>query len=218
MEKFTRHEGHAVPLLLDNVNTDQIIPSREMKRVSKAGLGDGLFANLRYADAASGGRTPNDTFVLNHERYRNATILLSGRNFGCGSSREHAVWALHEFGFRVIIAESFGTIFYENCIANGVLPVVLPREAIQAIAQSGDATSAAPRLVVDLHEKSVNSAAGSVSFDLEEAKRELLIAGLKPIDVVMQHRDDIDRFVAHDREQRPWAYDYPSPREKGLQP
>ncbi len=215
MEKFTRHEGLAMPMLADNVNTDQIIPSREMKRVSKEGLGDGLFANLRYADAALGGRTPNEEFVLNDARYRDATILLSGANFGCGSSREHAVWALHEYGFRAIIAESFSTIFYENCIANGVLPVVLAREDIRRIAEAVEATEA-PRLIIDLHQKSIDTPTGSLSFDLEEAKRELLIGGLKPIDVVMQHRDDIERFVSTDRRLRPWAYDLPDVKAKEL--
>ena len=205
MEKFIRHEGSAAPLLIDNVNTDQIIPSREMKRVSKEGLGEGLFANLRYADAASGGRTPNPDFVLNHPHHRDASILLSGKNFGCGSSREHAVWALHEFGIRAILAESFGSIFHENCIANGILPVVLERAHIERLAEAGPVP-----IVIDLEAKAIETPHGRLSFDLEDSKRALLIAGLKPIDVVMRHRDEIDRFVADDRLRRPWVYDHPA--------
>ncbi len=213
MEKFTRHEGIAVPLFIDNVNTDQIIPSREMKRVSKEGLSDGLFANLRYSDAAEGGRTPNRQFVLNHPHYAEASILVSGGNFGCGSSREHAVWALHEYGFRVIIAESFGSIFFENCIANGILPVALEREHIQRLVEAAE--SEPQNLVIDLHEKAVETSSGRLSFELEEAKRELLIAGLKPIDVVMKHSKEIDRFVTRDHKRRPWVYDHPALVAKG---
>ena len=215
MEKFTKHEGVAVPLLIDNVNTDQIIPSREMKRVSKEGLADGLFANMRYADAAQGGRAPNRRFVLNHPNYINASILVSGGNFGCGSSREHAVWALHEYGFRAIIAESFGTIFFENCIANGVLPVVLDREHIQTITDAIEAASEPHSLTVDLEEKAVEAPSGRYDFELEEAKRELLIAGLKPIDVVMKHGKEIDRFVTRDHKRRPWVYDHPALAARG---
>ena len=216
MEKFTRHEGIVVPLLIDNVNTDQIIPSREMKRVSKEGLSEGLFANLRYADAAEGGRTPDRKFVLNHPHYADASILLSGGNFGCGSSREHAVWALHEYGFRAIIAASFGTIFFDNCIANGILPVVLAREHIEQIAQTVEAAAEPHSLVIDLQEKAIETPSGSHSFDLEEAKRELLIGGLKPIDVVMKHRKEIDRFVTRDHKRRPWVYDHPALAAKRL--
>jgi len=201
MERFIRHEGIAVPLLIDNINTDQIIPSREMKRVSKKGLGDGLFANMRYSDAAAGGRTPNSDFMLNHARYRGATILLAGSNFGCGSSREHAVWALHEYGFRVIVAVSFGTIFFENCIANGILPITLARPDIERI------TEAAVPIEVDLEQKMLTTNAGPLAFDLEERKRQLLIAGLKPLDLALQHQDAIAGFIARDRTVRPWVYD-----------
>lgn len=202
MRPFTQHEGTAAPLLIDNVNTDLIIPSREMKRVSKDGLADGLFANLRYSDAADGGRTPNPEFILNHPRHRDASILISGRNFGCGSSREHAAWALSEFGIRAIIAESFGSIFHENCLANGILPVVMERDMIERLV---DADS--EPLVIDLEAKTIASPLGQLTFDLDDSKRAMLIAGLKPIDMVMRHRDDIDRFIARDRIRRPWAYD-----------
>lgn len=210
MERFTRHEGLTAPLLIDNVNTDQIIPSREMKRVSKDGLGEGLFANMRYADAAAGGRTPNPDFVLNQDAHRDASILVSGKNFGCGSSREHAAWALHEFGIRAIIAESFGAIFHDNCIANGILPVVLQREHIERLASQG-----AVRIVIDLGARSLETPDAALPFELEDSKRALLLAGLKPIDLVMQHRDEIDRFIAADRSARPWVYDHPAHQAEG---
>jgi len=140
---FTTHIGTAAPLIRDNIDTDQIIPSREMTSVSKTGLSDGLFAGQRYIED----RVENPEFILNQELYRGATILLSGKNFGCGSSREHAVWALKEYGFRVIIAESFGDIFYNNCVRNGILCVQLEGKII---ASFGDIVS------IDLPRQLVN--------------------------------------------------------------
>ena len=130
MKPFTLHTGIAAPLLRDNVDTDQIIPSREMKSVTKTGLGKGLFAGQRYLPNG----LPNPDFVLNQADYKAATILLSGKNFGCGSSREHAVWALKEYGFRAVIAESFGEIFYNNCIRNGILCVQMSKAKIVNLA------------------------------------------------------------------------------------
>ena len=124
------HIGIAVPMLLNNIDTDQIIPSKEMKKVSKNGLAEGLFAGQRYTPNEHHKRALNPDFILNQKPYEDATILLSRKNFGCGSSREHAVWAMREFGFKVIIAESFGSIFRTNCLRNGVLPISLYGEAI----------------------------------------------------------------------------------------
>ena len=131
-EKFEQHRGVAAPMVQANIDTDAIIPSREMKRVSKQGLGEGLFAGWRYSEV--GGREPNPDFVLNRPEYRGCSILLAGPNFGCGSSREHAVWALKEFGIRAILAPSFGAIFANNCIRNGLLPLVIDEAVIAAIA------------------------------------------------------------------------------------
>jgi len=130
LQPLKRHTGIAIPMLLNNIDTDQIIPSREMKKVSKNGLSEGLFAGQRYLDSKSNNREPNPDFVLNKAQYQDATILLSCKNFGCGSSREHAVWAMLEYGFRVIIAESFGTIFRTNCLRNGILPITLKHDVI----------------------------------------------------------------------------------------
>lgn len=132
MEPLSQHTGIAVQLMRDNVDTDLIIPSREMKKVSKKGLGEGLFANRRYLPDS---RRPDRDVPLNDPARDGASILISGRNFGCGSSREHAIWALHEYGIRVIIAESFGAIFYDNCIANGLLPCVLPGDVIARLVE-----------------------------------------------------------------------------------
>jgi len=139
MRAFTQHRGVALPLMTENINTDVIIPSREMQRVSKAGLADGLFANIRYTN---GKRQPDTNFLLNQTDYSNASILLLGRNAGCGSSREHAVWALWDYGFRVVIAESFASIFFDNCVANGILPVVLPQGQSQPYFRCGAVRSA----------------------------------------------------------------------------
>ena len=131
-EPLKHHTGVVAVLMRDNIDTDQIIPSREMKTVSRSGLGQGLFAGWRYTNPAT--RTPNPGFVLNHEVQKAASILISGENFGCGSSREHAVWALQEFGFRVIIAKSFGEIFHGNCVRNGVLPITLSADLVDRLA------------------------------------------------------------------------------------
>jgi 3-isopropylmalate/(R)-2-methylmalate dehydratase small subunit len=201
--RFTRHTGIAAPFLNDNTSTDTIIPSREMKRVSKKGLGEGLFANLRYSDT---GRTPDPSFVLNRPEYAGASVLLVGRNFGSGSSREHAVWALDDFGIRVIIGESFGTIFYNNCIANGLLPVQLDSEAISSIAAWCEKDPQASLVSADLEQQTVEAGGRSFPFEIAAAERDMLLGGLSPIDVTLQHRDAIVGFMKHDREARPWLH------------
>lgn len=200
MKPFTTHTGVAAPLIIDNVDTDQIIPSREMKRVSKLGLGDGLFAGWRY-DYEDGERTgENESFVLNEPRYRDASILLSGKNFGCGSSREHAVWALLDFGIRVVIAESFGRIFRNNCARNGLLTIELSASDIERI-------RAEERVIVDLVTQRVELPIGGiVPFSVDSGDREMLLNGQDYIEFALQYADEIDDFVAHDRQKRPWAY------------
>lgn len=189
MTPFTRHTGTAAPMLRDNIDTDQIIPSREMKTVSKTGLKGGLFAGQRYLE----GRTPNPKFILNKDEYRDASIILSCQNFGCGSSREHAVWALKEYGFRAIIAESFGEIFYNNCVRNGILCVQLTAEQIAALGRS---------VSINLAEQTVNG----IGFNLPEGDKAMLIGGLDPIAMTLQHQSDIDAHVAKDKRARSWVY------------
>lgn len=205
MEKFTLHRGIAVPLIRLNIDTDAIIPSREMKAVSKTGLAGGLFAGWRYLDETS--RTPNPDFALNRIEYKAATILLSGKNFGCGSSREHAVWALKEYGFRAIIASSFGAIFYGNCIRNGLLPITLDDAIIKKIAAAMHANSATPQLTLDLQNQTVMAPDGEIfSFEIAGPHREMLLKGLDPIALTLKLEADITGFQRRDRALRPWAY------------
>lgn len=203
MEPFTTLTAVAAPLLRDNIDTDAIIPSREMRSVSKKGLANGLFAGWRYR--AIGGRDPDPSFVLNGPA-RDAQILVTGANFGCGSSREHAVWALREYGFRAIIAPSFNPIFRGNCLANGVVPVILPVAAIEEIAAG---LEAAPdtALTVDLLTMKVGSSQGfEAPFALEAEARDALLAGHDPIQRTLQLEPAIRAFRATDQANRPWAY------------
>ncbi len=205
MEKFTRLTAVAAPLLRINVDTDAIIPSREMKRVSREGLSEGLFAGWRYQ--APGSREENPDFILNREPFRHARILLSGLNFGCGSSREHAVWALHEWGIRAIIAPSFGSIFHGNCIRNGIVPVVLSDSAVEDLARQVAADPAANQVTVDLTTDTVIAPDGSsLPFSLPAADRQMLLEGLDAIAVTAKRDPEILAFQARDRERRPWIY------------
>ena len=191
----------AVPLLRENIDTDAIIPSREMKTVSKTGLADGLFAGWRYRTL--GGRDPDPAFVLNQPRFREARILIGGSNFGCGSSREHAIWALAEYGFRVIVAPSFSPIFQANCVRNGVAPIVLLQEAVEALANAaerGDPVS------VDIETRSISTTASSWSFDMDDEARMMLIEGLDAIELTLKRRDEIEAFRSKDLADRPWVY------------
>lgn len=204
MDRFTTHKGIAAPLLRNNIDTDAIIPSMEMKRVSKRGLSSGLFAAWRYQDIRS--REPNPEFVLNQPAYRGASILLGGRNFGCGSSREHAVWALEEFGIRVLVAPSFGTIFSANCVANGLLPACLPESDIQALADWVAADPREHQLEVDLPARSIRTSNGKAyPFGVLDADAEMLASGLDPIDLTLQLEARIEAFEKADRKERPWV-------------
>jgi len=205
MRPFDVLTAVAAPLIRANVDTDAIIPSREMKSVSKHGLAGGLFAGWRYTTI--GGRDPDPRFVLNQPAYAGAQILLSGENFGCGSSREHAVWALLEYGIRAVIAPSFAPIFYGNCVRNGVLPVRLEAAAIARLAGAVAPDPQAHRLSVDLVHQRVTGPDGlEFGFVIERAEREMLLEGLDAIDLTLKHRDTIEAFRARDRGQRPWIY------------
>ncbi len=206
MKKFTVHRGVAAPLLRVNVDTDAIIPSREMKLVSKQGLGEGLFAAWRYT--SPGGRDPEPGFVLNRPEYAGASILLSGRNFGCGSSREHAVWALAEYGVRAIIAPSFGVIFQGNCERNGILPVVLDDAAVQAIAAEVEPDPQNCQVEIDLERQQVVSPCGhSYSFDIPPSSRQMLLQGLDQIGSTLCRLDEIETFEQGLRQRRPWLFE-----------
>jgi 3-isopropylmalate/(R)-2-methylmalate dehydratase small subunit len=197
--------GVAAALLRDNINTDTIIPSREMKTVSRDGLAAGLFADWRYT--AVGGRELVADFVLNDARYHGAQILLTGANFGCGSSREHAAWALAEFGFRAIVAQGFNPIFRNNAVLNGIAPIVLPQDAIAALARCVDAGPAENPLTIDLRVLKLFDAAGNAwPFMLDGEALAALRDGLDAIDLTLRHATAINLFRENDRKLRPWAY------------
>ena len=207
-QPLTVHRGIAAPLLRRNIDTDTIIPSREIQRVSKAGLGQGLFAGWRYLDP--GGRDPDPEFVLNRDEYRDASILLAGANFGCGSSREHAVWALREFGIRVVLAPSFGSIFHNNCIVNGILAVTADEAAISRLADWVQADPGRNQLEVDLENQRIAwNTDELLTFEIEPARRRLLLEGLDSIAVTMLEASAIDAFESTDRAARPWVYRLP---------
>ena len=200
MRAFDEHVGVAVPLPEDNINTDVIIPSREMRSVSKSGLADGLFAPWRYLDPDS--REENPSFAMNKTTYRDASILIAGKNFGCGSSREHAVWALMEAGFRVIIAESFATIFYNNALRNGLLAIALDRRLVDALV----APVRVETLSVNLADQTISAGAMVVRFDIDPDAKEMLLEGMDEISLTQRNAASIDTFERRDRENRPWIY------------
>lgn len=203
MRAFTRITGIAAPLLRANVDTDAIIPSREMKQVSKKGLAEGLFAGWRYRSPES--REPDPEFVLNRQPFDRAVILLAGRNFGCGSSREHAVWALLEWGIRVIIALSFGAIFRANCIRNGLLPVILDESDVEALTERVLQDPEGTPVTVDLVSCRVSARDIEIRFQVPPRDRQMLLEGLDPVEATLRHLPEIEAFEAADRGLRPWV-------------
>ncbi len=212
MEKFTVVEGIAVPLDRPNVDTDAIIPKQFLKSIQRSGFGPNLFDEWRYLDQGEPGRDNssrplNPDFVLNDPRYRGAKILLARENFGCGSSREHAVWALLDYGIRVVIAPSFADIFFNNCFKNGVLPIVLPPEQVQQLFQS---TAATPGYVlyVDLPMQQIHTPDhGALNFVVDAFRKDCLIRGLDDIGLTLQHADAIRAFEQKRRADAPWLFD-----------
>ncbi len=192
MEPFTKLTGLVAPLDRVNVDTDQIIPKQFLKRIERTGFGPFAFYDWRFLPDGS----PNPEFELNRPEYQGATILVAGRNFGCGSSREHAPWALNEYGFRTIIAPSFADIFHNNCIQNGMLPVVLPEEQVNELLRRAQERSGY-QATVDLVEQRVTDDDGfSASFDIDPFVRERLLNGLDDIGMTLTHDDDISAYEA----------------------
>lgn len=205
MQKFRTLTSVAAPIMRVNIDTDAIIPSREMKGVTKDGLSIGMFANWRYTDVDA--RIENPDFILNRAPFRDAEILLSGENFGCGSSREHAVWALKEWGVRCVIAPSFGTIFYGNCVRNGILPIILAEDVVKAFAEATERDAMAAQVSVDLPQQTVTGPDGDQhSFEIAPADKEMLVEGLDPIGLTLKRDDEILAFRERDRSERPWVY------------
>jgi 3-isopropylmalate/(R)-2-methylmalate dehydratase small subunit len=207
MQRFTTLRAIAAPILGENIDTDVIIPIARMVGNSARGtLGPWCFGPLRYRPDGS----PNPDFVLNREPYFRAQMLLTGVNFGCGSSREAAVWALSEFGIRCVIGSSFGDIFFNNCFQNALLPVVLERAAVESIAAEAEAGSGQEPVVVDLVAMAVTAPSGRRhGFHVEKRRREALLEGLDEIAMSLRHAAEIAAFQAQDREQRPWIYARP---------
>jgi 3-isopropylmalate/(R)-2-methylmalate dehydratase small subunit len=203
MESLVRVRGIAVPMLRINIDTDQITPGRELIRVHREGYAASLFSNLRYV----GDRTPNPEFILNREPWLRGTILLADRNFGCGSSRESAPKALREYGFRAVIAPSFGGIFFNNSFRNGLLPVELPIEQVRALADQMEAAGGRAEVEVDLDAQTVTAPDGTrFSFESPQVLREMLLRGVDEIDVTLARSAEIDAYRERDRSRRPWAY------------
>jgi 3-isopropylmalate/(R)-2-methylmalate dehydratase small subunit len=195
-DPLVRLQSVAIPLIVDNIDTDIIIPSREMKGTGKTGLAAGLFANWRYTDPV--GRVENPDFPLNRAGYRTARILKAGANFGCGSSREHAAWALAEWGIRAILAESFNPIFFGNCVRNGIAPLALSRPLLETLPDP---------VTVDLEALTVTGADGLAHpVTLPEEARQMLILGLDPIALTLREADSIAAWAEADRQSRPWAW------------
>jgi 3-isopropylmalate/(R)-2-methylmalate dehydratase small subunit len=203
MESLVRVRGIAVPMLRINIDTDQITPGKELLRVHREGHAASLFANLRYV----GDRRPDPAFILNREPWSKGTILLADRNFGCGSSRESAPKALREFGFRAVIAPSFGGIFFGNSFRNGLLPVELPIEQVRVLAGQMEASGGNAEVEVDLENQAVTAPDGTrFAFSSPKVLREMLLRGVDEIDVTLSRAARIDAFRGRDRARRPWAY------------
>jgi 3-isopropylmalate/(R)-2-methylmalate dehydratase small subunit len=201
MDKFTKLEGVAAPLRIVNVDTDMIIPKQYLKTLKRTGLAKGLFSEMRYKDDGS----ENPDFVLNKPAYRNAKILVADNNFGCGSSREHAPWALMDFGIRCVISTQFGDIFYNNCFKNGVLPIKVSAEDLEKLFDDAE-RGANATLSIDLEKQEIRGPDGGVvKFDIDPHRKHCMLNGLDDVGLTKQKQAKIDSFEEHSRAARPWA-------------
>ena len=201
MVKFETLTGIAAPMPLVNIDTDMIIPKQFLKTIKRSGLGVNLFDEMRFD--RSGNEIPD--FVLNQPQYREAEILVAGDNFGCGSSREHAPWAIKDFGIRCVISTSFADIFYNNCFKNGILPIALPAEAVDVLMKDAE-KGANARMTVDLENQTVTTSDGEAfSFEVDAFKKRCLLEGLDDIGLTMEKAANIDTFEAQARQARPWV-------------
>ena len=201
MQKFDKLTGVAAPMAIVNIDTDMIIPKDYLKTIARTGLGKGLFADIRYN--RDGSEVPD--FVLNKPAYRNAEILVAGDNFGCGSSREHAPWALLDFGIRCVISTSFGDIFYNNCFKNGVLPIRVTPEQLELLLDDAE-RGANARISIDLEAQEIRGPdGGMIHFDIDPFRKHCLINGLDDIGLTMEKETSIVGFEAKNAAERPWA-------------
>ena len=201
MEKFKTLNAVAAPLPIINIDTDMIIPKDYLKTIKRTGLGEGLFAEMRFNDDGS----PNESFVLNKPAYSGAEILVAGDNFGCGSSREHAPWALLDFGIRCVISTSFADIFYNNCFKNGILPIKVSQEELDMLMDDAE-RGANSKLTVDLENQTISGPdGGTISFDIDADRKHRLLEGIDDIGETLAKEKDIDAFEAKNSQARPWA-------------
>ena len=201
MEKFEKMTAVAAPMPLINIDTDMIIPKQFLKTIKRSGLGVSAFHEMRYQMDG----TENPDFILNQEAYRDANILVAGDNFGCGSSREHAPWALLDFGIRCVISTSFADIFYNNCFKNGILPIVVKEEELKLLMQDAEKGSNA-RMIVDLENQQIETSDGEImKFDIDQHQKHCLINGLDDIGLTMEKVKSIDTFEAKMAQNVPWV-------------
>ena len=201
MDKFKNINGVAAPMPLINIDTDMIIPKLFLKTIKRSGLGVNLFDEMRYDDD----RNEIPDFVLNKPAYRDAEIIVAGDNFGCGSSREHAPWALKDFGIRCVVSTSFADIFFNNCFKNGILPIILPKEQVDILMTDAE-RGANVRMTVDLEKQEITSSDGTViSFEVDAFKKHCLLEGLDDISLTMAKEKSIDAFEAAASTSRPWV-------------
>jgi 3-isopropylmalate/(R)-2-methylmalate dehydratase small subunit len=211
VEKLTTVTGIVMPLDRANVDTDAIIPKQFLKSIKRSGFGPNLFDEWRYLDHGEPGmdnsqRPLNPDFILNQPRYKGASILLARENFGCGSSREHAPWALQDYGFRVVIASSYADIFFNNCFKNGILPIKLNAEQVDRLFQETEAQEGY-QLVIDLEAQTIRIPAGeSIAFDVDEFRKHCLLNGLDDIGLTMQHVDEIRDYEEKRKQEAPWLF------------
>ncbi len=215
MKPFTQMTGLAVPLMRANVDTDAIIPKQFLKSIKRSGFGVNLFDEWRYLDAGYPGqdsstRQPNPDFVLNQTRYNGAQVLIAGENFGCGSSREHAVWALDDYGFRTVIAPGFADIFHNNSFKSGLLPIVLDKSIVESLAEECEASDGY-QLQIDLDAQTVTTPSGQVHpFEVDEFRKHCLLNGFDDIELTLQQRFRIEDYEANRRKSAPWLFNVPS--------
>ncbi|MAY01486.1 MAG: 3-isopropylmalate dehydratase small subunit [Gammaproteobacteria bacterium] len=211
MKKFTQEKGIVIPLDRANVDTDYIIPKQFLKSIKRTGFGKNLFDEARYLDKGlpdedCSDRPLNPDFVLNQARYQGGRILLARENFGCGSSREHAPWALDDYGIRCIIAPSFADIFFNNCFKNGILPIVLEEDIVDSLFEE-TAANEGYELEIDLANQQILKPDGEVlAFDIEPSRKKVLLHGLDDISLTLQHADDIKAFESRWQQQSPWLF------------
>ena len=203
MEKFNKLSGHAIPLRITNVDTDMIIPKQFLKTIKRTGLGEFLFYELRYDQDGN----KISSFALNQEQYKDASILIAGKNFGCGSSREHAPWSIADYGIKCIIAPSYADIFYNNCFKNGILPIILDEATVSRLQDSSDSIL---NFNIDLEKQNItfleNNEKKEISFEIDPAKKKCLLEGLDDIGLTLNKSISIDQFEKGQENEIPWLY------------